>query len=62
MGGGGSLKRATSLAKRKFVRFSPSTLILSEMSAVLKTSSITAIYSLDKSGSPCLTPLFIGKS
>ena len=57
-----SLKRATSSANLKLVRFSPSTLTPSEMSAFLKTSSITAVNSLGESGSPCLTPLCIGNS
>ena len=61
-GGGGSLKRVTLSANLKFVWFSPSTLIPSQMSSFLETSSITAVNSLDESGSPCLTPLFIGNS
>ena len=54
------LNRATSPVNLKFVRFSPSTLILSDVSAFLKTSSIIAVKSLGESGSPCLTALFIG--
>ena len=42
----------------KLVRFSPSTLTPSEMSAFLNTPSMTA----GESGSPCLTPLCIGNS
>ena len=65
-GGGGEgwrlLKVAILSANLKFVRFSPLTLIPSEMSASLKMSSITAVNSLGESGSPCLTPLFIGNS
>ena len=57
-----SLKRATSSANLKLVRFSPSTLTPSEMSAFLNTSSMTAVNNLDESGSPCLTPLCIGNS
>ena len=57
-----SLKRATSSANLKLVRFSPSTLTPSEMSAFLKTSSITAVNNLGENGSPCLTPLCIGNS
>ena len=57
-----SLKRATSSASLKFVRVSPSTLTPSEMSAFLKTSSITAVNNVGESGSPCLTPLCIGNS
>ena len=53
-----SLKRATSSANLKLVRFYPSTLTLSEMSAFLKTSSITAVSNLGESGSPCLTSLY----
>ena len=56
------LKRATSLANPKFERFSLSTLIPSEMADFLKTSSVTAGNSLGESGSPCMTPLFIGNS
>ena len=56
------LKRAISSANLKFLRFSSPTLIPSEMSAFLKTSSITAVNSIGESGSPCLTPLFIGNS
>ena len=56
-----SLKRISSV-NPKFVRFSPFTLIRLEMSAFLKTSSITAANSLDKSGIPCLTPHFIENS
>ena len=56
------LRRATSSANLKFVRFSTSTLIPSETSAFLKTSSITAVNSLGESESTCLTPLFIGNS
>ena len=50
------------LFRSKRARFSPSTSMPSEMSAFLKTSSITAVNSFGESGSPCLTPLFIGKS
>ena len=57
-----SLKRATSSANLKLGRFSPSTFTPSEMSAFLKTSSITAVNNLGESGSPCLTPLCIGNS
>ena len=57
-----SLKRATSPANLKLVRFSPSTLTPSEMSAFLNTSSMTAVNNLGESGSPCLTPLCIGNS
>ena len=38
-----SYKRATSSANLKFVRFSPSTLSPLEMSAFLKTSSVTTV-------------------
>ena len=38
------------------------TLIPLEMSAFLKTSSITAANSVDNSGVPCLTHHFIGNS
>ena len=61
-GEGGSLKRATSLANLMFVRFSPSTVIPSEMPTFLKTPSITAVNSLGESRSPCLAPLCIGNS
>ena len=57
-----SLKRATSSANLKLVRFSPSTLTPSELSALLSTSSMTAVNNLGESGSPCLTPLCIGNS
>ena len=57
-----SLKRATLSANLKLVRFSPSTLTPSEMSAFLNTSSVTAVNNLGESGSPCLTPLCIGNS
>ena len=57
-----SLKRATSSANLKLVRFSPSTLTPSEMSAFLNTSSMTAVNNLGESGSPCLTSLCIGNS
>ena len=57
-----SLKRATPSANLKLVRFSPSILTPSEMSALLKTSSITAVNNLGESGSPCLTSLCIGNS
>ena len=57
-----SLKRATSSANLKLVRFSPSTLTPSQMPAFLKTPSITAVNDLGESGSPCLTPLCIGNS
>ena len=57
-----SLKRATSSANLKLVRFSSSTLTPSEMSAFLKTSSITAVNNLGESGSPCVTPLCIVNS
>ena len=56
------LKRATSSANLKLVRFSPSTLTPSEMPAFLNTSSMTAVNNLGESGSPCLTPLCIGNS
>ena len=56
------LKRAISSAKLKFVRFPPSALIPLEMTTFLKTFSITAVNSIGESGSPCLTPLFIGNS
>ena len=56
-----SLKRTTSLANLKLVRFSPSTLTPSEMSVFLNTSSMTAVNNLGESGSPCLTLLCIGK-
>ena len=46
------LKRATSSANLMLVRFSPSTLTPSEMSAFLKTPSITAVNKLGESGSP----------
>ena len=52
-----SFKRATLSANLQLVRFLPSTLTPLEMSAFLKTSSITAVNSLGESGSPCLTPL-----
>ena len=55
-----TLKRETSSAELKFVRLSPSASIPSEMSALLKISSITAVNSLGESGSHCPTPLFIG--
>ena len=55
-------KRATTSTNLKLVRFSPSTLIPSEMSAFLKISSITAVNSLGESESPRLTPLCIGNS
>ena len=57
-----SLKRATSSANLKLVRFSPSTSTPSEMSAFLKTSSITAVSYLGESGSPCLAHPCIGNS
>ena len=57
-----SFKRATSSADPKFIRFSPLTLIPLEISAFLKTFSITAVNGLGESGSPCLTPLFVGNS
>ena len=57
-----SLKRATSSANLKLVRFSPSTLTPSEMSAFLNTSSMTAVNHLGESGSPCLTPRCTGNS
>ena len=57
-----SLKRATSSANLKLVRFSPSTLTPSDMSAFLDTSSMTAVNNLGESGSPCLTSLCIGNS
>ena len=57
-----SLKRATSSVNLKVVRFPPSTLTPSEMSAFLKTSSITAVNNLGESGSPCLIPLCVGNS
>ena len=56
------LKRATLSAHPKFVRFSPSTVIPPEISAFLKTSSITSVKSLCEHGSPCLTPLYIRNS
>ena len=56
------LKRATSSANFKLVRFSPSTLTPSEMSAFLNTSFMTAVNNLGESGSPCLTPQCIGNS
>ena len=55
-----SLNRPTSSTNLTLVRFSP--LTYSEMSAFLQTSSITAVNNLGESGSPCLTPLCIGKS
>ena len=57
-----SLKRATSSANLTLVRFSPSTLTPSEMSAFLNTSSMTAMNNLGESEYPCLTPLCIGNS
>ena len=57
-----SFKRATSSANLKLLRFSPSTLTPSEISAFLNTSSITAVNKLGESGSPCLTPLCIWNS
>ena len=57
-----SLRRATSSANLKLVRFSPSTLTPSDLSAFLNTSSMTAVNNLGESGSPCLTPLCIGNS
>ena len=57
-----SLKRATSSANLMLVRFSPSILTPSEMSAFLNTSSMTAVKNLGESGSPCLTPLCTGNS
>ena len=57
-----SLKTATSSANLKLVRFHPSTLTPSEMSAFLNTSSVTAVNNLGESGSRCLTPLCIGNS
>ena len=57
-----SLKRATSSANLKLVRFSPLTLAPSEMSTFLNTSSMTAVNNLGESGSPCLTPLCTGNS
>ena len=57
-----SLKRVTSSANLKLVRFSPSTLTPSEMSAFLNTSSMTAVNNLGESGSPCLIPLCTGNS
>ena len=57
-----SLKRATSSANVKLVRLSPSILTPSEISAFLKTSSITVVNNLDESGAPCLAPLCIGNS
>ena len=57
-----SFKSATSSANLKLLRFSPSTLTPSEISAFLNTSSITAVNNLGESGSPCLTPLCIWNS
>ena len=46
----------------KFARFPPSVLTPLEMSASLRTFSVTAVNNLGESGSSCLTPLFIGNS
>ena len=53
-----SFKRVTSSANLKFACFSLSTMIPLELCAFLKTSSITAVYSLGESGSSCLTPVY----
>ena len=57
-----SFQSATSSTNLKLLRFSPSTLTPSDISAFLNTSSITAVNNLGESGSPCLTPLCIWNS